>query len=223
MQSEKIDLLVKALIKAKSEFSKVEKQRENPFYKSKYADLGTIDEAVTPALHKNGLAVIQTTAISGIQPVLVTTLAHESGQFITGEYPLNPVKNDPQALGSATTYARRYSLSAMLTVVADDDDDGNAASAPATAKTHAVAKTTAPTEPPTSGKPVISEAQGKRLYAMWKQAHRQDDEVKQYIKVKYGLNSTREITKDIYESVCEWVNSGQPAVQPDPEIQEVPF
>jgi hypothetical protein len=59
--------------------------------------------------------------------ILVTTLAHSSGEFVIGEYPVIPVKNDPQGYGSAITYARRYALSAMLSVAAEDDD-GEAAS-----------------------------------------------------------------------------------------------
>lgn len=207
MQSEKVDLLVKALIKAKADFGPVEKNKENPFFKSKYADLGTIDQAVTPALHKNGLTVVQTTEIAGIQPVLVTTLFHESGQFLSGQYPLNPVKADPQGLGSATTYARRYALCAMLTIVADDDDDGNAASTPQkSAPTQAAqAKTSEGT-----ARPVISEAQGRRLYALWKAANRQDSEVKEHIKAKYGLNTTKDIPRDVYEEICKWVESSEP-------------
>lgn len=131
MTSEKIDLLVKALIKAKAKFKSFEKTKENPYFKSKYADLGAVDAATSAALHENGLIVVQPTGVLNGTPVLETILAHESGQFISGTYPLIPTKNDPQMLGSALTYARRYALSALLTVVADDDDDGNAASAPA--------------------------------------------------------------------------------------------
>jgi hypothetical protein len=61
---------------------------------------------------------------------LTTTLRHISGESISGVYPVNPVKNDPQSIGSALTYSRRYSLMAMLGIVADDDDDGNAATQP---------------------------------------------------------------------------------------------
>lgn len=128
MKSEKVDLLVKALIKAKCAFGPVVKSRENPFFKSKYADLSAIEEAVRGALDLNGLCVVQTTEVLAAGSVLVTTLYHESGQWVSGQYPLNPVKNDPQGMGSAVTYGRRYALSALLGIVADEDDDGNAAS-----------------------------------------------------------------------------------------------
>jgi len=211
--SEKIDQLVKALIQAKGEFSKIERKKKNPFFNSKYADLATIDSAVMPALHKNGITVVQTTDMSGIQLVLVTMLVHESGQFITGNYPLNPVKNDPQGLGSATTYARRYALSAMLAVVSDDDDGNGASRKPET-----VAKTGAQDQPAyNAGKRVITDAQARNLYKTWKKAHRQDDEVREYIKITFGFNSTKEITQDTYEAIEKWILSNEPVQQPDPE------
>ena len=143
MKSEKVELLVKALIKAKGSFGVVLKSKTNPFFSSKYADLADIEDAVRASLDSNGLLVVQTTEVVGTATVLVTTLYHESGQFVSGQYPLNPVKNDPQGLGSATTYARRYALSALLGVVADADDDGNAASH----KPNESAKQSAPSRP----------------------------------------------------------------------------
>lgn len=217
--SEKTDVLIKALIKAKAQFKTVEKTKENPYFKSKYADLGAIDAAVMPALHNNGLTIIQTTEIAGIQPVLVTTLVHDSGQFISGQYPLNPVKNDPQGMGSAMTYARRYAISAILTVVADDDDDGNAASAPQK-ETVKPATQTAIRQPvsATGNTNVISEPMGRRLYAIWKSAHRQDDEIKQHLLAKYGFKSTKEITRDVYEDIEKWITSNDPPFSSaDPE------
>lgn len=225
MTSEKIDLLIKALIKAKAQFGAVEKNRTNPYFKSKYADLGAVNDAVTGPLHDNGLTVMQTTAVRDDgTPVLVTTLAHESGQFISGQYPLLSAKNDPQGLGSALTYGRRYALSALLSVVADDDDDGNAAQDKAVSKApvSATPKTNT-TVATTAGGPVITEGQGRRLYAIWKNANRQDDEVRGYIKAKYGFNSTKEITKDTYEDIVKWVESKEPFPAADAEIEETPF
>jgi hypothetical protein len=72
--------------------------------------------------------IVQTTkAIEGGATALITTLAHTSGQFISGEYPLCPAKSDPQGQGSALTYARRYALSAILGIVTDEDDDAESA------------------------------------------------------------------------------------------------
>lgn len=199
-RSEKIELLVKALTKAQSEMPKIEKDKENPFFKSFYADLATVIEAVTPTLAKNGLCIYQTTR-AGDRPCLVTVLAHESGQFISGEYPLIPVKQDPQSLGSATTYARRYALCAILGIVAEDDDDGNAATkAPAPAK---------PAQQPREQKPgTISDKQAKMLYAKWKQAEIPDEDMKSFLKSKFGIESTRDIPWKDFDVVLKWVDAG---------------
>lgn len=126
-QSPTIGALVAALAKARASFKPVIKDAANPFFKSKYADLAGILDAVVPALSANGLAIYHTTDSASGVLILVTTLAHSSGEYVIGEYPVIPVKNDPQGYGSAITYARRYALSAMLSVAAEDDD-GEAAS-----------------------------------------------------------------------------------------------
>lgn len=136
-QSATIGALVAALAKARLDFKPVIKSAANPFFKSKYADLAGILEAVIPALSVNGLAVYHTTKEDG-DLILVTTLAHISGEFVSGEYPVIPVKQDPQGYGSAITYARRYAISAMLSIAAEDDD-GEAASGRNTAPAAKVA------------------------------------------------------------------------------------
>lgn len=126
-QSDQINELAKALSQAQSEIMGAVKDSKNPFFNSRYADLGAVWEAIRGPLTKNGLCVIQATDVveaGGL--VIVTTLAHSSGQWIRGFYPLNPIKNDPQGLGSALTYGRRYALAALVGVV-QVDDDGEAA------------------------------------------------------------------------------------------------
>ncbi len=118
--------LIKALIKAKAEFSPIHKDRVNPHFKHKYATLDAVLDAVTPALGKHGLAVVQTTALSDGKTVLQTHLYHESGECLTSVYPL-PEISDSQKFGAALTYARRYALCAILCVTADEDDDANSA------------------------------------------------------------------------------------------------
>jgi hypothetical protein len=124
--SQGVDKLIAALIKAKRGFQPVRKTADNPYFKSKYAPLENIIGATDEALLENGLCVVQTV----IDNDLVTTIYHESGQSISDKLPLRPVKNDPQALGSAITYNRRYGLGAMLGVASEPDDDGNAATQP---------------------------------------------------------------------------------------------
>jgi hypothetical protein len=119
--------LISALIKAKAEFQPIHKNKTNPHYKSQYADLDSVLDAVTPALNTHGLAIIQLVGIVDGKTVLETHLYHESGEFSKSVFPL-PETSDPQKIGSALTYARRYSLCAILSVVADEDNDGNGTS-----------------------------------------------------------------------------------------------
>lgn len=108
---------------------KLTKKKENPFYKSKYADLSDVLDVSKEHLNDNGICVAQcpnTDPESGYVTV-ETVLLHESGQWMRGETKLKPSKSDPQGSGSAFTYARRYGLTAMLGL-AQEDDDGNAAS-----------------------------------------------------------------------------------------------
>jgi len=121
--------LYSALVKCQSQIKTALKDSKNPHFKSTYADLTSVMLACKDALAANDLAVLQLSRIheSGA-PVLVTRIIHTSGEHIEGEFPLvckDP--NDPQKLGSAVTYARRYALSAALGITADDDD-GQAAS-----------------------------------------------------------------------------------------------
>lgn len=114
--------LIKALIKAKAEFQPIEKDKLNPHFKTKYASLDSVLDAVTPALCKHGLVIVQPLQ-SG--RVLNTHLYHESGEVMTSTFEL-PDISDIQKIGSALTYARRYSVCALLGITADEDSDGNA-------------------------------------------------------------------------------------------------
>ncbi len=128
-QSEIINELAAALSKAQGEMQAAIKDKVNPFFKSSYADLGSVWDAARPVLSKYGLCVMQTTEINAdaSKIIMVTTLAHTSGQWMKSYLPLNPSKNDSQGVGAALTYLRRYSLSAIVGVVCDEDDDGETA------------------------------------------------------------------------------------------------
>lgn len=117
-----------AFVKLQAEIRPAIKDATNPAFRSKYADLGAVWEAVKGPLHDNGFAVIQSPDFDGETMWLATTIMHTSGEYRMGRYPIRPIKPDPQGFGSAITYARRYSLSAMLGVISEEDDDGNAAS-----------------------------------------------------------------------------------------------
>jgi hypothetical protein len=123
IQSEQISELAKALCKVQAEVSGAKKGSVNPFFKSKYADLSSIIEASKASLASNGLAITQWFTESSENTVRVcTTLMHESGQFLTSHLDIPLVKKDPQAMGSAITYGRRYSLAAILNMAQIDDD-----------------------------------------------------------------------------------------------------
>lgn len=127
-KSESIKELAIALNKAQVTLQVAKKGSENPFFHSKYADLLSIWDACREALTSNGLSISQIadTGPEG-KAVLETVLMHISGEWIKGRLPLLPVKADPQAQGSAITYARRYSLSAIIGLCTEEDDDAEAA------------------------------------------------------------------------------------------------
>lgn len=125
-QSESINELAASLAKAQGQLEGAKKDSNNPFFKSKYADLSSVWEACRQALSNNGLSIIQSPeeAESGI--AVETMILHASGQWVKGRYTMPVSKLDAQAVGSAITYARRYAL-ASIVGIAPEDDDGNAA------------------------------------------------------------------------------------------------
>jgi len=132
--SEQIGEFAKALVAAQIAMPAAVKDARNPHLKNKYADLGSVREAVLPVFLANGIAVTQGAAIGQSGHVaVVTQFTHVSGQWMRSrvEVPYQEQKgtNIAQAYGSALSYARRYALSAMACVVAEDDD-GNGAAPP---------------------------------------------------------------------------------------------
>lgn len=144
-KSDQINELAAALAKVQAIMSGASKDSENPFFRSKYADLTAVWDAVRAPLSENGLSIAQVskiaeplfyqatdknnveTTVMQLGVIVETVLMHSSGQWLSGECYFPIVKNDPQGVGSAITYGRRYGMKAMLGVV-DEDDDGNAAS-----------------------------------------------------------------------------------------------
>jgi hypothetical protein len=123
-RSNTIGELAKGLVKFQSKMQTVVFDANNPFFKSKYATLAQLVSKSKDLLASCGLAVSQLTEDDG---AVSTILMHESGEFLSSKLKLTPAKNDPQGLGSAITYARRYAYASILGLVADDDDDGNVA------------------------------------------------------------------------------------------------
>lgn len=121
--------LAEALAAAQLEINDPQKDAVNPHFRSRYADLATVLKTVRPVLARHGLAITQTTQVDEQGRLLLVTRLHWGNEELVGYYPIQPVKADPQGYGSALTYARRYTIQAIVGVAADDDDDGNAASA----------------------------------------------------------------------------------------------
>lgn len=132
MQSEQIGELAAALaaaqatIKAPTKGRTAQIKSDKGSYGYKYADLADVIDCYREPLSKHDLALTQTLRVDEGHMVLRTTLLHKSGQWIASEYPLANY-NRPQEQGSAITYARRYSVTSLLGIAAEDDDDGQAA------------------------------------------------------------------------------------------------
>lgn len=125
-QSETIANLAAAMAAAQGSMGAAIKGNSNPFFKSKYADLGSVIQAIKPHFAEQGLSYVQF-PVTGDNAVGVTTrLMHSSGEWLEQEYFIPLGKMDAQAAGSAITYARRYALQAIAGIPAEDDD-GNAA------------------------------------------------------------------------------------------------
>lgn len=132
---ENLNELFTALAKSQIEMTNAEKNTDNAYLKSKYADLSSMMEAARPHLAKNGLAVLQRIVYMDGDMYLQTVLGHSSGQYIDSNIkvdvkvdPSNPKINYMHALGSSLTYLRRYSYGAIVGIaVGANDDDGNAA------------------------------------------------------------------------------------------------
>lgn len=125
--SSTIGSLAKAMSKAFAEIESAKKDKQNPHFKSWYADLASVVEAIKPALKTNGLWFSQISHNIADHAAIETIIIHESGETMsTGIVAVPVAKRDAQGFGSALTYARRYSLSAAFGVCGEDDD-GNAA------------------------------------------------------------------------------------------------
>ena len=130
--SENIGAIAPALIKAQSQMQGISKEGKNPAFKSKYVTLDSILDTLRPILTSNGLMLTQgSQQPETMQSVTVESrIIHTSGEWISTTVTIPVTKPDAHGLGSALTYGRRYSVSALLAISADEDDDANGAIAP---------------------------------------------------------------------------------------------
>jgi len=160
--SEKIDALAKALSAAQGEMGGAVKDANNPFFKSTYADLGSVISAIKESFANNGLSYSQLPVRDEQGVGVETILMHESGQWIKSQYTLPLAKFDAQSSGSCITYARRYALQAIAGIPAVDDD-GNDANAAAPQSAPPPARKPRPPKPKEPPQAVKEEAEGKNI------------------------------------------------------------
>lgn len=121
--SESIAKIAPALLAAQKTIGGAKKGAVNPFFHSKYADLGSVMEACKEALNDNGITVLQPIDSNEYGVHVETILLHESGEWISAGLRIAPKsETNPQDQGSAISYARRYSLQSMVFIPAEDDD-----------------------------------------------------------------------------------------------------
>lgn len=181
-KSESIKNIASAISKFQSEVPNPKKVAENPFFKSSYVPLDEVINVIKPYLAKHGLSFFQSSGGDGKNITVTTMLMHESGEWIESD-PLTVIatKADPQQAGSAITYARRYSLSAILGIASEEDDDGNSGSG----------KT-----PPEETKKVSEQQLGEITQLIDKYAVMKDgnaEELTKYFEIKLKVKSLEEI------------------------------
>lgn len=198
MKSETIGELAKALAKAQSEIKGAIKDSENPFFKSKYADLESVWDACREPLTKHGLSVVQSFGFEGAVSFLETTLLHESGEWISGRQVLMPVKNDPQSFGSASTYNRRYGLAAIVGIIQTDDDAETAQARPISQQSSNNSSTKTLT---------ITEKQQKLLWARAKEANWDVIQLKAYLEDVYKIDSIAKVPFAKLNDVLEFLKN----------------
>lgn len=140
--SASIGKISQALLKAQRKMGNAVKDAKNPYYKSSYADLNSVREASHPALNEEGISVLQPMVQKDGRSYVRTLLLHESGEWLASDTEVVASKaNDPQAQGSAISYARRYGLQSFLSLGAEDDDGEKAMARSAPAKSAPVQQT----------------------------------------------------------------------------------
>lgn len=205
--------LTAALVAAQSAFGdlkkgktvKVNTQKGN--YSYTYADLGSTLDAVMPALHANGLALVQPMEVREGKAGIITRLLHTSGETLEGWTPIISSGNGAQEFGSGITYARRYGLTALLCLAAEDDD-GAAASRPPARDLSAQRVQKPEPQPerditPPPADPVTGEIKAtdpllagrKKMYATakGKPLELSDEAIKQYLMDTFKVTSSKDL------------------------------
>lgn len=218
-RSDSIAELATALALAQMEFKPIVKDKDNPLYNRKYADLNSLVEATRPALAKNGLSVMQFPATVKDKAVTVTTmLVHSSGEFIAHDLTLPayqqlkrlddgsvPIRFDAQTIGIATTYGRRYGYGSILSLAADDDDgnglvaEGGHESRPS----YSNGRTNGNGRKEVSPEPVITTPEHNAFWAAAKKSGKNVEDVRAFL-AELGIDRSDQMLKRDYASALEW-------------------
>jgi hypothetical protein len=239
------DGVIWALARAQGTFEQIVKNktvkvetRDGKEYSYSYADLASVIEATKTSLHTHELAVVTKIIQQERGLTLVTSICHPSGESIDSFYPL-PNTTDPKQLGSAITYGRRYCLSGLLNIAAEDDDDG--------ARVEPEPRQRPQNRPPASGpNPVVPKPQPKApepnakqgavptkdLAVLFKQLAPKfkwtTEQIQQYMTAAFKISSTRELTRKQYEMLCGIVSAASFTVAmaevapPEPDVDMKP-
>ena len=195
-KSESIKNIAMAMAKFQSEVKNPNSTATNPHFHNKYAPLNEILNDVRPLLTKHGLSIVQFPSGDGDKVSMATLLMHESGEWIESDpIVLKADRPTAQGAGSGITYARRYSISAILGISSEDDDDGNGAVKQTKQKPASAPKKQ---EKPTDK---ISPEQLTRLFTI---ANGKTDIAKAIIG-QCGYKSSKDITKADYDMVCSLI------------------
>jgi hypothetical protein len=205
-KSESIASLADALSKAQSTFLPVKRTEQVSYQttrglkKYKYAPLPNVLESIHKALADNGLAISQVPKIEGDKVVIETAIIHSSGEWLSGDMVVCNDNLPPQEKGSALTYTRRYALSSILGLAADEDDDAEIATVQATKpEVKAPVKLVSPTvetSPSDMGVGGITPPQTKKIHATAKEKGLPPEEARAYMQKTFNKSSTKELTKD---------------------------
>lgn len=218
----KIEFL-KAFNKVQGMIEPAVKDSLNPHFKSTYASLASVNQAVMGPLNEAGFVLISGGSDINGKPHLKTTLYHIAGHSESFFYPLT-ISENPQHVASSVSYARRYSICALLNLSVEDDDAEIATRNIRSAQPSEVArKVFAPrlseSVPSVSGD-VISEQQAKRFYAIAKGAGKEDSEIKGYVVSELKVKRTNQIKKDDYNKACTWAaEKSEQFVEADAEFK----
>jgi len=186
------DTLNAALVAALSELTNLAKDKVNPHFKSRFTSLDAILDATRPVLAKHGLALSQEPVFEDGMAGVVTRIIHVSGESRESKLILPLRDQSAQGVGSAISYARRYSAAAVLGIASDEDDDGQQASTPSKAITRAVI-----------AKPVIKlENSLDTLFGLMDTNKVSEEEIRSFCLSK-GMKDVPEFVADIKESVAK--------------------